>query len=132
MELFFELEIAYIVISIFILTVTAIVTTSGTMPKVAFSRGMISIGMFLSVMIGFHYNMTTNRMADVKESFNNGKVIICENKMRKTISQSVLIEKNLEWILDGDLFISDNHVRDFHTSRCIEFEGIAPEVPDSL
>ncbi|MGB5966330.1 MAG: hypothetical protein WBF77_04750 [Sulfurimonadaceae bacterium] len=123
MELFFELEIVYIVIGIFILSVTAFVTTRDFVPRVAFKRGMISVSMMLITMISIHYYMTTTRMDGVKEIFNEGGTIICENKMQRTISQSVLISKNLEWRLEGDLFVSDNHIRDFHTSRCVDFIG---------
>ena len=127
MELFFELEIVYIVIGTFILAITAIVTTRDFMPKVAFKRGMLGIGGFLAAMIAFHYNMTTTRMEGVKEIFNNGETVICENKMRRTISRSVLLSKELGWRLEGDKFRNDDYERDFHTSRCIEFDGIVPK-----
>ncbi len=123
MELFFELEIVYIVIGIFILSVTAIVTTRSFVPRVAFKRGMISVSMILVTMISIHYYMTTTRMEGVKEIFNEGGTIICENKMQRTISRSVLLSKNLEWRLEGDLFVSDNYARDFHTSRCVDWIG---------
>lgn len=129
MELFFELEIVYIVIGIFILSVTAFVTTRDFVPRVAFKRGMISVSMFLITMISIHYFMTTTRMDGVKEIFNEGGTIICENKMQRTISQSVLISKDFEWRLEGDLFVSDNYVRDFHTSRCIDHIGDDLEKP---
>nr|WP_321267460.1 hypothetical protein [uncultured Sulfurimonas sp.] len=127
MELFIELEIVYIVIGIFILSVTAIVTTRDFMPKVAFSRGMISVGMLITTMIIIHFFMTTTRMDGVKEIFQNGETVICENKMRRTISRSVLLSKDLGWRLEGDRFKNDNYERDFHTSRCIEFNGIVPK-----
>ncbi|WP_373035613.1 hypothetical protein [Sulfurimonas sp.] len=127
MELFLELEIVYIVIGIFILSVTAFVTTRDFMPKVAFKRGMLGVGVFLIGMISFHFYMTTTRMAGVKEIFNNGETIICENKMRRTISRSVLLSKELGWRLEGDKFKNDDYERDFHSSRCIEFDGIVPK-----
>lgn len=127
MELFFELEIVYIVIGIFILVVTAIVTTRDFVPKVAFSRGMTMVSMFLVTMISIHYYMTTTRMDGVKDIFNKGETVICENKMRRTISRSVLLSKELGWRLEGDKFKNDDYERDFHTSRCIEFDGIVPK-----
>lgn len=127
MELFFELEVVYLVIGAFILTITAVVTTRDFMPKVAFKRGMLGVGGILFLMIAFHYNMTTSRMDGVKEIFNEGKTIICENKMRRTISRSVLLSQELGWRLDGDKFKNDDYERDFHTSRCIEFDGIVPK-----
>jgi len=47
--------------------------------------------------------------------------------MRRTISRSVLISKELEWELKGNLFVSKNHMRDFHTSRCVDYAPIAAE-----
>ena len=127
MELFFELEVVYIVIGIFILSVTAFVTTRSFIPKVAFKRGMLSVGSLISVMILAHFYLTLDRMDSVQQAFNDGKTIICENKMNRTISRSVLLSKGLEWRLDGDLFKSDNHTRDFHSARCLEYKGIVPK-----
>jgi hypothetical protein len=129
MELFFELEIVYIVIGVFILSVTAFVTTRDFMPAGAFAKGMISVSMMLATMIAIHYYMTTSRMDGVKKLFNEGETIICENKMRRTISQSVLISKDLGWRLDGDLLKSDDYERDFHTSRCVDWIGDNLEKP---
>ncbi len=131
MELFFELEIVYLVIGVFILSVTAFVTTRDFVPAVAFKRGMISVSMFLATMISIHYYMTTTRMDGVKELFSEGETIICENKMRRTISQSVLISRDLGWRLDGDLLKSDDYERDFHTSRCVDWIGENLETPDT-
>ena len=127
MELFFELEIVYIVIGIFFLLVTFFVTTRDFMPKVAFKRGILGVIVIFSIMISAHYFVTTKRIAGVKEIFNNGGTIICENKMRRTISRSVLISKELEWRLEGNYFVSDNFTRDFHTARCVDYSPINPE-----
>jgi len=127
MELFFELEIVYIVIGVFILSVTLFVTTRDFMPKAAFKRGMLGVSVFIIGMITFHYNMTTTRMEGVKEIFNAGETVICENKMRRTISRSVLLSKELGWRLEDNKFKNDDYERDFHTSRCIEFDGITPK-----
>lgn len=127
MERFFQLEIAYIVIGIFFLVVTAFVTTRDFMPKGAFKKGMIGIFAIFAIMIGIHYYVTTKRMQGVKEIFNEGKTIICENKMRRTISQSVLISKKLGWRLEGDYFKNPDFERDFHTARCVDYSPIAPK-----
>lgn len=127
MELFFELEAVYLVIGAFIMVVTAIVTTRDFVPKVAFKRGMLGVGGFLAFMIGLHYNITTSRMEGVKEIFNAGETIICENKMRRTISRSVLLSKDLGWSIEGDEFVNSDYERNFHTARCIEYNGIAPK-----
>ena len=128
MELFFELEIVYIVIGIFILSITAIVTTREFMPKVAFKRGMLSVGPIIVAMIMAHYFMTTSRMDGVQAIFNNGETVICENKVQRSISRSVLLSKKLGWRLEDNKFMNDNYNRDFHSSRCIEFDGIEPIV----
>ncbi|MBA1438232.1 MAG: hypothetical protein FAF05_04475 [Epsilonproteobacteria bacterium] len=127
MKLFFLLESAYIVIVIFFLVVTAIVTTREFMPKVAFKRGMLGVFTIFAVFIMFHFWMTTSRMANVKQIFNDGGTIICENKMHKTISQSILISKKLGWALDGDEFTSPNYTRNFHTARCVDYTSYAKE-----
>ena len=127
MERFIELEIVYIIIGIFFLVVTAFVTTRGLMPKGSFAKGMIGVFTVFAVMITAHFFVTTKRMDGVKEIFNECGIIICENKMQKTISRSVLISKELEWTLDGDRFTSVNHMRDFHTARCVDYSPIAPE-----
>ena len=127
MELFFELEITYIVIGIFFLAVTFFVTTRDFMPKVAFKRGMIGVALIFAIMISFHYMMTTKRMAGVSEIFNEGGEIICENKMRRTISQSVVLSKKLGWRLEGNYFKNPEYERDFFTARCIDYAPMAPK-----
>jgi hypothetical protein len=126
-ESFFTLEIVYIVIGFFFLAVTAFVTTRDFMPKTAFKKGMLGVVAVFSVMITAHYFVTTKRMEGVKEIFNEGGTIICENKMKRTISRSVLISKELGWRIEGDYFKSENYVRDFHTSRCVDYSPIDPE-----
>jgi len=125
MRNFFELEIAYIVIGIFFLAITTFVTTRKFMPKVAFKRGIIGVFSIFAIMISLHYYITTSRMTEVKKLFNENKTIICENKMRRTISQSVLISKKLGWRLEGDYFKNKNFERDFHTARCVDYEPIS-------
>jgi hypothetical protein len=75
MELFFELEIVYLVIGAFILSVTAIVTTREFMPKVAFKRGMIGVLSIFAIMISLHYMVTIKRMNGVKEIFTQPDVL---------------------------------------------------------
>lgn len=127
MELFLELEIVYIIIGIFILGITLFVTTRDFMPEVAFRRGMSSVFMLVVAMITVHYNLTTTRMEGVQEIFDAGETVICENKMRRHVSRSQLITKDMGWILEDDKFKNDDYERDFHTSRCIEFDGIVPK-----
>lgn len=129
MDRFFELEIPYVAIMLFFLAVTAFVTTRDFMPKVAFKRGMLGIFTIFAIMIGIHYMVTTKRMSGVAEIFNEGKKVICENKMRRTISQSVIISKDLGWRLEGDYFKNPDFERDFHTARCVDYAPIAPKAP---
>jgi len=130
MKLFFELEGAYIVIGVFILVVTAIVTTRDFVPKGAFKKGIISVVVLLAIMVGAHYNLTISRMQNVEEIFNNGNTVICENKMRRTASRSVLISKEMGWIVEDHLFKNSDYERDFHTSRCIEWTGMHSDLLD--
>ena len=122
MDLFLELEIVYIVIGIFILSITTFVTTRDFMPKGAFKKGFLAVGAFVAIMIISHYNVTTSRMFNVEKIFEDGETIICENKMRRTISRSILLSKKLGWRVENHLFKNSDYERDFHTSRCIEWE----------
>ena len=83
--------------------------------------------MVFAIMIGGHYWMTTSRMDAVKKIFNDGGTVICENKMHRTISGSILISKKFEWELKGDEFVSKNYVRSFHTSRCVDYAPVSPD-----
>ena len=128
MELFLELEIVYIVIGVFILSITAFVTTRDFLPKGAFKKGMILVGGFVVGMIAFHYSVTTSRMSEVEGLFNSGETIICENKMRRTVSRSVLLSQELGWRVEEHLFKNDDYERDFHTSRCVRWIGSEPQL----
>ena len=129
LERFFELEIAYIVIGLFFLGVTLFVTTRDFMPKVALKRGVIGVVGIFTVMISIHYYVTTQRMAGVAKIFNEGNKIICENKMRRTISESVVLSKKLGWSIQGDYFTNPDFERDFHLSRCVDYAPISNEQP---
>ena len=128
MELFFELEIAYLVIGAFILSVAAFVTSRDFVPKGAFKKGMSITFAFVAILIGIHYNMTVSRMNNVENMFNDGDTIICENKMRRTISRSVLLSKEMGWRVENHLFKNSDFERDFHTSRCVEWIGSKPQI----
>lgn len=128
MELFLELEIVYIVIGAFLLGVTAFVTTRDFVPRGAFKKGMIIVGGFVIGMITFHYSMTTSRMSEVEGLFDNGETIICENKMRRTVSRSVLLSKEQGWRVEDHLFKHEDYERDFHTSRCVRWIGSEPQL----
>jgi len=147
MDLFFELEIAYIIIGIFILSVTAFVTSRDfvayreiknqegevvqSIATGSFKKGMISVFIFVAILIAFHYNMTTSRMNNVEEMFNNNDTIICENKMRRTISNSVLLSKEMGWRLENHLFKNPEFERDFFSARCVEWIGSKPQIEEA-
>ena len=118
---FFELEAAYIVIGIFILVVTAFVTTRPFVGKNAFKIGFPLVFGFLCVAIGLHYYITTDRMDGVSQRFNEGKPVICENRIQRKTEQSVIITQDKGWTLKDDLFTNPQYVRGFHTARCIKF-----------
>jgi hypothetical protein len=97
-------------------------------PKSAFKRGMSFVGAFVAIMIVLHYNVTTSRMAEVEGLFNSGKTVICENKMRRTVSKSVLLSQDLGWRVEEHLFKNADYERDFHTSRCVDWMGSEPQI----
>jgi len=119
MQKFLELEGGYLVIATLILLVTLFVSTRPFFTKGALKKGMLSVTLFLSVAIGLHFKITTDRMYEVKSSFNEGKIIICESRARRKVAQSVDISKANEWSIDGDVFVSPNYSRPFHTARCL-------------
>ncbi|MCF6340685.1 MAG: hypothetical protein L3J10_08070 [Sulfurimonas sp.] len=123
MERFIELELAFMVVGAFFLAITAFVTSRDFVPKGSFKTGMSVVGGFVVFMILTHYYVTTSRIAEVKESFYEGEIIICENKMRRTIARSVLLSLKLGWDTEGDLFTNPNYERDFHISRCLKWIG---------
>jgi len=115
---FFELEIGYITIAIFFLVITAIVTTRNFMPKVAFKRGMILVGLIMIVAISLHYYVTTQRMKTIAQKFNSGTTILCENRERLKGNQAVIISKKAGWILENGIFTNPDFYRGFHSARC--------------
>jgi hypothetical protein len=88
---------------------------------------MIGVFSIFAIMISLHYIVTLKRMNGVKEIFNEGGKIICENKMRRTISQSVVLSKKLGWRLEGNYFKHPEYERDFFTARCIDYAPILPK-----
>ena len=116
---FLELEAGYLFISFVVLAVTLFVSTRPFFGKGAVKKAMLSVGLFWAVAIGLHFKVTTDRMVTVKSSFKEGKTIICESRARRKVSQSVDVNINQEWRLEGDVFASPNYNRVFHSARCI-------------
>ncbi len=122
MQKFFYLEGGYLVLALVILLVTLFVTTRPFMGENAVKRGMGGVALVLAVMIGTHYWITTERMAEVKEAFERGEQIICESRMIRQGAQSIILSKKLGWKLDGEYFVSDAFSRPFFTARCLVYE----------
>ena len=122
MRNFFYLEGGYLILAAVILLVTLYVTTRPFMGKGAVKRGMSAVGTVLAVLIGAHYWITTQRMAEVREAFERGEKIICESRIIRKGAQSIILSKSLGWKLDGDYFVSDAYSRPFFTARCLVYE----------
>jgi len=119
MEKFFELEAGYLVIAFAVLAVTLFVTTRPFFGQGAVLKGLVWVGLFLSLAIGMHYKMTTDRMNEVKGAFKEGKTIICESRATRKVAQFVNVDLSREWSLDGDVFGSPHYGRVFHSARCL-------------
>ncbi len=128
MELFLKLESGYLAIAAFILIITIFVTTRKFMPPNALKKGVLIISIMLSIFIGTHYFITTNRIHKVETAFNKGEKVICESKALRKVAQSVIIEKSNDWSLNNHLFSSVNYERDFFSARCIEYFPIKLKV----
>jgi hypothetical protein len=119
MKQFFELEAGYLIIALFFIVVTYIVTTRSFMPKGALKKGMIMILPLLIAFIGFHYYTTVKRMAKVKEAFFEGKTILCENRETFKGPGSIIIRKKAGWGLKNGIFSKPNYHKKFHSARCV-------------
>jgi len=119
MENFLFLEGAYLILGGIILLVTLFVSTRPFMSKGAVKKGLFWVTLVLAILIGAHYNMTVNRMTEVKEAFEKGLPIICESRMQRKVAQTVNIQKSKKWFLEGDNFVSPEYSRPFFTARCI-------------
>jgi hypothetical protein len=125
---FLELEGAYIVIGIFILIVTAFVTTRSFVGKNAFKIGFPLVFLILSFFILMHYFVTTDRMETVENRFLSGKPIICENRVQRKVAPSIIISQPQGWSLEGNIFTNPEYSRTFHSARCLEH--FTPEFPE--
>jgi hypothetical protein len=121
---FLQLEGGYLIIGLFALGVATFV---GTRPFIGNGQAWKkTIPFVLITMAGFilaHFFVTTSRMADVKERFNNGGAVICESKAVRKVAQSIIIDpkRSQGWILIGDEFHSPKFERGFHSARCLEY-----------
>ena len=117
---FFFLEGAYLLLGLFTLLITLFVTTRPFMAKTSVKRGLFWVSLVIAIMIGGHYTVTSNRMAEVRTAFENGETIICENRATRKVAPTVIINKAQEWVLEDDNnFVSPNYSRSFFSARCI-------------
>lgn len=116
---FFFLEGAYLLLGLFTLLITLFVTTRPFMAKTSVKRGLFWVSLVIALMIGGHYTVTSNRMADVRTAFENGETIICENRATRKVAPTVIINKAQEWYIEDDNFVSPNYSRPFFLARCI-------------
>ena len=116
---FLELEAGYLFIGFVILAVTLFVSSRPFFKKGSVPKAMLTVGIFWGVVVAGHFYVTTSRMAEVKDAFNAGKMIICESRATRKVAQSVNVNINNEWRLEGDIFSSPNYSRVFHSARCI-------------
>ena len=117
---FFFLEGAYLLLGLFALLITLFVTTRPFMAKGSVKKGLFWVSLVIAIMIGGHYSVTSNRMAEVRTAFENGETIICENRATRKVSPTVIINKAQEWTLrEDDNFVSPNYSRVFFSARCI-------------
>ena len=119
MQKFLILEGGYLVIAFFILLITLFVSTRPFMPKGSYKKGLSITVLVLAFFIGGHYFVTTSRMAEVRIAFEQDKQILCESRMMRKMAQSVMVQKSKAWSMEGDLFVSPNYSRPFHSARCI-------------
>ena len=119
MEKFLYLEGAYLILGGIILLITVFVSTRPFMAKGALKKGLFWVSLVLGIMIGAHYMITVNRMAEVKAAFEKDLPIICESRMLRKVAQTVDVQKSKEWSLEGDNFVSPHYARPFFTARCI-------------
>ena len=117
---FLELEAAYIVIAIFILIVTTIVTTRSFSPKNSFKKIFPIVFIVLTVMIVLHYNVTTSRMSEVEAEFTKGETVLCENRTKKDFSKSIMINYKTGWELKDNVFTNSDYFKGFHSARCVK------------
>ena len=120
MEQFFILEGGLLVVSAFMLAVTAFTTTRSFIPKGSFIKIFPGVFIVLAIVIALHYDQTVDRMVLVKKAFEDGKIIVCDNKGDLTLGHSILVDKSrYGWQATDYYFISSEYPRNFHISRCV-------------
>lgn len=120
MMLFLQLEGGYLAIAAFFLIVSLIVSTRKFVKKNLWKKSLPLVAGVLACFIFAHYYVTKTRIIEVENSFKRGEKIVCENRVVRKISQSVIIEKSNEWTLKEHLFSSPNYSRKFFSARCIK------------
>ena len=110
MKDFIVLEGGLLIVSAFILAVTAFTSTRSFIPKGSFKKIFPGVFLVLSIVIALHYNQTVDRMKLIREAFEDGKIIVCDNKGDLTLGRSILVDKSrYGWQAKGYYFISDEY-----------------------
>jgi len=119
MNTFLELEAGNLTIAAFFIMIALIVATRPFV-RASFKKGLLGVFIgFFTLIIGGHYYITSQRMEEVKTSFEAGTEIVCENRMHRKSAQGLVVSKALDWKLDGDIFVNELYNRGFHSARCI-------------
>jgi len=84
MQKFFILEGGYLLIGLFILGVTLFVSTRPFMPRGSYKKGLSIVGFVLAILIGAHFYVTTSRMAEVRNAFEQDKPILQDSEQNGT------------------------------------------------
>jgi len=119
MNNFLYLEGAYLILGGFALLITLFVSTRPFMAKGAVKKGLLWVSLVVAVMVGTHYMLTSNRMAEVAIAFEKDLPIICESRATRKVAQTVIVQKSNEWTLEDNNFVSPNYSRPFFIARCI-------------
>ena len=119
MNMFLKLEAGNLTIALFFLLIAIIVATRPFVRPAVKKFILFTVVAVFSLLIAGHYIITTERMADVKTAFTDGKEVECESRLNRKAAQSIVVSKKTGWRLEGDLFTNPNYERPFHTARCI-------------
>ncbi|GEM_PF-2431979 len=112
---FFKEEAIYIIISLFVFAIAAIVVTRPFV-KLDPKKVLPGVALFLIAALLIHYNMRISHIKSVKKAFEDGKEIICLDKTNKI--GHVLVRKG-EWRLEGDLFVNPAFYRGYNIRQCL-------------
>ena len=68
----------------------------------------------MSIVIGLHYFVTMSRINEVETTFNNGEKLYVKIELLENVSQSLVIEKSNDWVLENHMLSSKTIVEIFY------------------